>query len=95
MYSCNVVSSKASLGNPITGSNSGLLFIAFRNGKHSSSTAYTHAQDFETLLNIEEFQPYVKRAYQNYTYNSQYGEGLERESGENRFLFSIYFKHYN
>ncbi|GBP53742.1 Probable ATP-dependent RNA helicase DDX27 [Eumeta japonica] len=39
---------------------SGPTYIAIRSGKHSSSTANTHAQDFETLLKLEEFRPLAK-----------------------------------
>ncbi|GBO27060.1 hypothetical protein AVEN_143994-1 [Araneus ventricosus] len=39
---------------------SGPTFIAIRSGKHSSSTANTHAQDFETLLTLKEFEELVK-----------------------------------
>ena len=34
---------------------SGPTYIAIRSKKHSSSTAYTNAQDFETLFEIKEF----------------------------------------
>lgn len=47
-------------GNPQAVGYSGPTFIAIRSGKHSSSTANTHAQDFETLLNIDEFQSLVR-----------------------------------
>ncbi|GBN75368.1 hypothetical protein AVEN_247628-1 [Araneus ventricosus] len=39
---------------------SGPTFIAISSGKHSSSTANTHAQDFETLLTLKEFEELVK-----------------------------------
>ncbi|GBN50027.1 hypothetical protein AVEN_95582-1 [Araneus ventricosus] len=39
---------------------SGPTFIAIRSGKHSSSTANIHAQDFETLLTLKEFEELVK-----------------------------------
>lgn len=39
---------------------SGPTYIAIRSGKHSSSSANTHAQDFETLLELEEFRPLAK-----------------------------------
>ncbi|KAG5873810.1 hypothetical protein JTB14_024126 [Gonioctena quinquepunctata] len=35
-------------------------YIAIRSGRHSSSTANTHAQVFETLLELEEFRPLAK-----------------------------------
>ncbi|KZR95939.1 Uncharacterized protein APZ42_009998, partial [Daphnia magna] len=34
---------------------SGPTYIAIRSGKHSSSTALSHAMDFEKLLNLKEF----------------------------------------
>ncbi|GBP89102.1 hypothetical protein EVAR_64370_1 [Eumeta japonica] len=48
------------LGQPQAVGYSGPTFIAIRSGKHSSSTANTHAQDFETLLELEEFRPLAK-----------------------------------
>lgn len=39
---------------------SGPTYIAIRSGKHSSSTAYTHALDFERLLKIPEFDSITK-----------------------------------
>ena len=36
------------------------MFIAIKSGKHSSSTASTHAQDFETILILKEFEELVK-----------------------------------
>lgn len=48
------------LGQPQAVGYSGPTYIAIRSGKHSSSTANTHAQDFETLLELEEFQPLAK-----------------------------------
>lgn len=47
-------------GNPHAVGYSGTTFIAIRSGKHSSSTANTHAQDFEALLNVDEFQSSVR-----------------------------------
>ena len=38
----------------------GPTFIAIRSGKHSSSTANTHAQDFETILKLKDFEDLVK-----------------------------------
>ncbi|KAG5864171.1 hypothetical protein JTB14_028084 [Gonioctena quinquepunctata] len=48
------------LGQPQAVGYSGPTYIAIRSGKHSSSTANTHAQDFETLLELEEFRPLAK-----------------------------------
>ena len=35
-------------------------YIAVRNGKHDSSTAYTHSRDFDHLLGLKEFDKAVK-----------------------------------
>lgn len=40
---------------------SGPTYIAIRSGKHSSSTASTHATDFKRLLNNPDFQCILKR----------------------------------
>ncbi|KAG5889384.1 hypothetical protein JTB14_005084 [Gonioctena quinquepunctata] len=48
------------LGQPQAVGYSGPTYIAIRSGKHSSSTVNTHAQDFETLLELEEFRPLAK-----------------------------------
>ncbi|GBN16417.1 hypothetical protein AVEN_256447-1 [Araneus ventricosus] len=39
---------------------SGPTFVVIRSGKHSSSTANTHVQDFETLLTLKLFEQLVK-----------------------------------
>lgn len=39
---------------------SGPTYVAIRSGKHSSSTAYSHGLDFERLLNLPEFEPFIK-----------------------------------
>lgn len=39
---------------------SGPTYIAIRSGKHSSSTAFTHAQDIHQLLNLKEFESLCK-----------------------------------
>lgn len=51
---------KDSLGKPDAVGYSGPTYIAIGSGKHSSSTAYSHALDFERLLNIEEFDLITK-----------------------------------
>ncbi|KAG5889612.1 hypothetical protein JTB14_024033 [Gonioctena quinquepunctata] len=51
------------LGQPQAVGYSGPTYIAIRSGKHSSSTANTHAQDFETLLELEEFRPLAKTGH--------------------------------
>ncbi|KAG5860711.1 hypothetical protein JTB14_029385, partial [Gonioctena quinquepunctata] len=48
------------LGQPQAVGYPGPTYIAIRSGKHSSSTANTHAQDFETLLELEEFRLLAK-----------------------------------
>lgn len=40
---------------------SGPTYIAIRSGKHSSSTASTHAKDFEKLIEFEDFKPIIKQ----------------------------------
>jgi hypothetical protein len=39
---------------------SGPTYIAIRSGKHDSSTASSHAFDFKTLLNLDEFKEFVR-----------------------------------
>lgn len=39
---------------------SGPTFVAIRSGKHSSSTALSHANDIETLLSMPEFDQYCR-----------------------------------
>ena len=51
------------LGQPQAVGYSGPTYIAIRSGKHSASTANTHAQDFETLLELEEFQALCKTGH--------------------------------
>lgn len=48
------------LGNPAAVGYSGPTYVAIRSGKHSSSTAYAHALDFETIINLPEFQSILK-----------------------------------
>ncbi|CAH1105641.1 unnamed protein product [Psylliodes chrysocephalus] len=48
------------LGQPEAVGYSGPTYIAIRSGKHTSSTANTHTQDFDTLLELEEFRPSAK-----------------------------------
>ena len=40
---------------------SGPTYIAIRSGKHCSSTASTHATDFDRLFELDDFQPIVKQ----------------------------------
>lgn len=39
---------------------SGPTYIAIRSGKHSSSTAATHSQDLETIMDMDIFKDFVK-----------------------------------
>lgn len=39
---------------------SGPTYVAIRSGKHSSSTAASHALDFNTLLSLPEFEDLTK-----------------------------------
>ena len=48
------------LGKPEAVSYSGPTYIAIRSGKHSSSSAYAHALDFERLLQLPEFDTITK-----------------------------------
>lgn len=48
------------LGSPEAVTYSGPTYVAIRSGKHSSSTAATHAQDFERLLELQEFDCILK-----------------------------------
>ncbi|GBP08971.1 hypothetical protein EVAR_78332_1 [Eumeta japonica] len=48
------------MGRPEAVSYSGPTYIAIRSGKHSSSTATSHAQDLDTLLTIESFSKFIK-----------------------------------
>ncbi|KAJ8670913.1 hypothetical protein QAD02_002172 [Eretmocerus hayati] len=47
-------------GSPDAVSYSGPTYISIRSGKHSSSTAATHASDFRRLLEIKEFDTIMK-----------------------------------
>ncbi|KAJ8949395.1 hypothetical protein NQ318_007493 [Aromia moschata] len=48
------------MGRPEAVSYSGPTYIAIRSGKHSSSTATSHAQDLDTLLTLEPFLKFMK-----------------------------------
>lgn len=48
------------MGRPEAVSYSGPTYIAIRSGKHSSSTATSHAQDLDTLLTLEPFLKIMK-----------------------------------
>lgn len=48
------------MGRPEAVSYNGPTYIAIRSGKHSSSTATSHAQDLDTLLTIESFSKFIK-----------------------------------
>jgi hypothetical protein len=48
------------LGKPNFVGYSGPTYIAVRSGKHSSSTALSHALDFNKLVDLKEFQDFSK-----------------------------------
>lgn len=48
------------LGKPEAVSYSGPTYVAIRSGKHCSSTATSHATDFETVLNLDNFRDFAK-----------------------------------
>ena len=43
------------LGDPEVIGYSGPTYIAIRSGKHDSSTAFSHASDFERLIGLKEY----------------------------------------
>lgn len=47
-------------GNPNAVGYSGPTYIAIRSGKHSSSTAYSHALDLDRLIALKEFEMFAK-----------------------------------
>jgi len=47
-------------GNPSAIGHSGPTYIAIRSAKHSSSTALAHGFDFDSLLDLPEFQSVMK-----------------------------------
>lgn len=56
---------KVAAGNQQAIGYSGPTFIAIRSGKHCMSTANSHAQDFETLINLEEFHTLARTEHGN------------------------------
>lgn len=48
------------MGRPEAVSYSGPTYIAIRSGKHSSSTATSHAQDLDTVITLEPFYNFMK-----------------------------------
>lgn len=54
------IAAKTPIGQPDAVTYSGPTYVAIRSGKHSSSTAATHAQDFETLLTLDSFKDIMK-----------------------------------
>lgn len=48
------------IGDPKAVGYSGPTFITIRSGKHSGSTAFTHARDLEQLVDHEEFVEFTK-----------------------------------
>lgn len=59
-----IVIKPMSLGVPEAVTYSGPTYISIRSGKHDSSTAETHADDFRRLLELENFQAFVKTGNQ-------------------------------
>lgn len=47
-------------GDPSAVTHSGPTYVAIRSGKHDSSTALTHGFDFETILNLPDFESITK-----------------------------------
>lgn len=59
VYAGIVIKNQA-LGNPEDVTYSGPTYIAIRSGKHDSSTASTHFDDFQRLLDLKEFDGIMK-----------------------------------
>lgn len=51
---------EGAIGKPEAVTYSGPTYVAVRSGKHCSSTANTHAKDFEEILKLEEFKTFSK-----------------------------------
>lgn len=47
-------------GDPESVTYSGPTYVAIRSGKHNSSTAVSHSDDFERLMDLQEFESIVK-----------------------------------
>ena len=60
VYAGIIIHNKTPAGQPDAVSYSGPTYVAIRSGKHSSSTAASHAQDFERLLSLESFDSITK-----------------------------------
>lgn len=56
----NIVIKPDGNGDPSAVTYSGPTYVAIRSGKHSSSTAESHAKDFNKLLELTEFDPITK-----------------------------------
>lgn len=56
-----IVIKKECMGQKEAVTHSGPTYIAIRSGKHSSSTASTHAKDFDRLVELDEFKPIIKQ----------------------------------
>ena len=48
------------MGNSSAVTFSGSTFIRIRSGKHSSSTAFSHALDFQRMVELDEFKDFAK-----------------------------------
>lgn len=48
------------LGNPNSITYTGPTYVAIRSGKHSSSTAFSHARDLENMMSMDKFAPFLK-----------------------------------
>ncbi|XP_039438893.2 uncharacterized protein LOC120420048 [Culex pipiens pallens] len=55
-----IIIKKNGLGKPEAVGYSGPTYVGIRSGKHSSSTAYSHALDFKRLTELEEFAPILR-----------------------------------
>lgn len=60
VYAGIKIISKSPIGDPAAVSYVGPTYVAIRSGKHCSSTARTHADDFERLLTLESFDVIMK-----------------------------------
>lgn len=60
MLVAGIVIKQAEIGSRSAVTYSGLTYIAVRSGKHSSSSALSHANDFTRLVNLSEFAGITK-----------------------------------
>jgi hypothetical protein len=59
-FYAGIVIKEEGLGDPSAVGYSGQTFIAVRSGKHSSSNPYSHAFDFQRLLELSDFESVAK-----------------------------------